>query len=136
MAVKWRSHSESMIADWLDKNNVKWEYEGYEFDYVSRIKGGICEKCGEPAVQKRVYTPDFWLPDYGFFIEVKGQLTSHDRKKMRDFKRSNPGVDVRLLLLANNLLTTGNKNGGRYSDWCEKFGFIYCLRSVEPKWLK
>lgn len=136
MNQKWRSDSERQIAEFLTKNNIKWEYEEYEFDYVSRIKGGICEKCGEPAVQRRVYTPDFYFPDFGFFLEVKGRLTSHDRKKYRDFKRSNPDVDVRLLLLANNLLESGNRDGGRYSDWAEKFGFRYCLRGVDLTWFK
>jgi hypothetical protein len=131
--MSFRSDSERQLAEWLTKQGVKWEYENYEFAYTSRIKGGVCEVCGAPAVQKRLYTPDFFFTDLGWFLEVKGQLSSSDRKKYRDFKKTNPEIDLRFLLLANNLLKAGDKDGGRYSDWCEKFGFRYYLRSLVPK---
>lgn len=135
---KFRSYFEQTIAAWLDKNKIKYEYEQHSFKYKSRIKNGVCEVCGSSAVQLREYTPDFYFPDYGFFVECKGRLDSNDRKKMRDFKRVNPDVDVRILLQSNNLIEagTGRTGGDRYSDWCEKFGFRYALRSIDARWFK
>jgi hypothetical protein len=52
----FRSRLEARYALWLDYMHVNWEYEkeGYVLD-------------GTP------YLPDFWLPDYGLYLEVKGQ---------------------------------------------------------------
>jgi hypothetical protein len=132
--MNFRSFAEQNLADWFDRNGVKYEYETRRYSYVSRIKGGVCEKCGEPAVQNRVYTLDFWLPDYDFGVEVKGRLPSNERKKYRDIKKCNENLDLRFLFLANNKLEKDNEK--RYSDWAEQHGFPYCIRSIEARWFK
>ena len=129
-----RSGAEINVATWLEHNGIEYEYETHKVPYISVIKGGECEKCGGRAVQNRVYTPDFWFPDHGFYIEVKGRLTSSDRKKMRDVKRSNPTLDIRFLFVSNNKITPAKPE--RYSDWADKYGFPYCLRSVERSWFE
>lgn len=48
---------EARWAVFFDTLGVKWEYEKEGFDLG---KSGW-------------YLPDFWLPDYGFWIEIKGQ---------------------------------------------------------------
>jgi hypothetical protein len=129
-----RSGLERQIAAWLDKNGIKYEYESKKIKYTSSVKGGVCPKCGTPAIQNRVYTPDFWFPDHGFFLEAKGRFTSHDRKKMRDVKRSNPELDIRMLFPSNNKIDPGKDD--RYSDWCDKFEFMYSLRGINAEWFK
>lgn len=118
----------------MDQHGIKWEYEARRYSYTSRIKGGVCEKCGEPAVQNRVYTLDFWIPEHEFGIEVKGQLPSNERKKYRDIKKCNPDLDLRFLFLANNRLEKAHDK--RYSDWAEQHGFVYSVRNPNPDWFK
>jgi Phage endonuclease I len=131
--TEMRSGAEINCANWLGANGVEYEYETHKIPYVSVIKGGECEKCGGKAVQNRVYTPDFWLPEYKFYIEVKGRLTSSDRKKMRDVKRCNPKLDIRMLFVSNKITPSKPE---RYSDWSDKYGFPYSLRSVDVNWFK
>jgi hypothetical protein len=63
---KW----ELIVAKWLDKNQIKWEHETKSFEY---------EWNG-----KRNYYPDFYLPDFDFFIEVKGYVTDRDLSKWKN----------------------------------------------------
>lgn len=54
-----RSYEECVIADWLFLNGVRYQYErAYEHDTRS--------------VEYRQYKPDFYLPDYGLYIEHFG----------------------------------------------------------------
>ena len=61
----FRSNFELTVAQQLVKNKIKYEYEKHPIEYI--------KEC--------VYTPDFYLEKYGFFIEVKGQFTAPDRGK-------------------------------------------------------
>lgn len=131
---KFRSFAEQNLATWLEQHEINYEYETHRYSYTSRIKGGVCEKCGGTAVQNRVYTLDFWIPDFKFGIEVKGQLPSNERKKYRDVKKCNPDLDLRFMFLANNKLEKDNAK--RYSDWAEQHGFLYSLRTINPAWFE
>lgn len=57
------------VAKWLDSNNIKWtnEVNGFEYEW----KG------------KRLYYPDFYLPDLDLYIEVKGFERERDRIKWK-----------------------------------------------------
>ena len=59
-----RSQTEIKVAQWLDRIGIAWQYE-------VRIPLGIHN-----------YLPDFYLPEYGIFWEVKGYFREKDRKKM------------------------------------------------------
>ena len=50
---------EVFAVEYLDKKNIDYEYESDYFEYID--KNGI----------KRHYTPDFYLPDFDLYIEVK-----------------------------------------------------------------
>jgi hypothetical protein len=65
--VKLKGKWELIVAKWLDENQIKWEHETKSFEY---------EWNG-----KRNYYPDFYLPDFDFFIEVKGYVTDRDLSK-------------------------------------------------------
>lgn len=63
---RFRSRLEARYAVFFDALGVKWEYEkeGYQ------LRGGIR------------YLPDFWLPDYYSFIEIKGEdANAEERNK-------------------------------------------------------
>lgn len=55
-----KSYQEAQIANWLFLNGVKYEYEA---KYKHKDTGSL---------QRRVYKPDFYLPDYGIYIEHFG----------------------------------------------------------------
>lgn len=67
--IKLKGKWEVIVAKWLDLNNIKWEHETKSFDYEWN---GV-----------RKYYPDFYLPDFDLFIEVKGYETERDRCKWK-----------------------------------------------------
>ncbi len=52
--VLYRSKLEASWAEFFDKNNIRHKYEPEKVDL---------------GIDK--YTPDFWLPDYGLWVEIK-----------------------------------------------------------------
>ena len=68
--VKLKGKWELIVAKWLDDNQIKWEHETNSFEYEWN---GI-----------RNYYPDFYLPDFDFFIEVKGYVTDRDLSKWKN----------------------------------------------------
>lgn len=80
----FRSRSEATFARWCEANQIRWEYE----PYMIRFK------------HNQTYTPDFWLPDFSHFIEVKGAWSGSAKKKMRKAK----DMGFRLLLVPDHLI--------------------------------
>ena len=75
---QWMHSSwELSFAIWLDENNVKWTKKVASFDYF--WKGA-----------NRKYFPDFYLPDFDKYVEVKGYETDRDIEKWK----SVPGLVV------------------------------------------
>ena len=70
--VKLKGGWEIIVAKWLDENNVRWEHETKSFDYEWNVI--------------RKYYPDFYLPDFDLFIEVKGYQTERDLHKWESVK--------------------------------------------------
>lgn len=66
----FRSRLEATFARWCDANAIEWEYE----PYTIRLD------------DTHTYTPDFWLPEYSYFIEVKGVWAGSAKKKLRKAK--------------------------------------------------
>ena len=67
--IKLKGKWELIVAQWLDENRVKWEHETKSFQYEWN---GL-----------RSYYPDFYLPDFDFYIEVKGYVTERDLSKWK-----------------------------------------------------
>jgi len=83
--VSMDSSWESIMAMRLDEINVKWERdENMKLKYLSK------------SGRKRNYIPDFYLPDYDIYIEVKGYWTDAAKHKMQDVQKRNP---VKILIL-------------------------------------
>ncbi|MBK26148.1 MAG: hypothetical protein CME70_19275 [Halobacteriovorax sp.] len=79
LEVSMDSSWETAFAKRLDELGVKWvRDESMHFLYHT-IRG-----------RKRKYIPDFYLPDYGVYIEVKGYWTDAARHKMKDVQEKNP----------------------------------------------
>lgn len=63
--IRMRSGWEVKTAYYLDRGSIRWFYESIWIDL------------GESK-----YLPDFYLPDYGIFIEVKGRTKGPDLSKV------------------------------------------------------
>lgn len=74
-----RSIWEANFAKWLHLSNVKWKYESRTFDL------GDC-----------TYTPDFYLPEFDSYIEIKGYLTDYARNKINKFKKLYNDINFKL----------------------------------------
>ena len=72
----FRSKMEANVARYYSK--IHWEYEGQEFEFKGIKRGN------------RFYRPDFYLPAYDLWIEVKGYFRPGDKTKLRRFKRYFP----------------------------------------------
>lgn len=120
-AVKagYRSNFEKEIAEALEKDGGKFEYEPKE---------GIIEWIPKP----KKYLPDFVLSN-GIIVEAKGRLTVFDRVKHLMIKAQYPKLDIRFVFQFDNKLHKGSKT--RYSEWCEKNGFPYAFKKVPKAWI-
>lgn len=56
------------FAKLLDKRNINWEYTKHQFDYLYNDE-----------IHK--YNPDFYLPEFDTYIEIKGYPTKRDIAK-------------------------------------------------------
>jgi hypothetical protein len=72
----YRSKSEAIFARWCNSNCIEWEYERYMFKFIDN----------------KTYTPDFWLPEYSHFVEVKGRWGGSAKRKLRKAAQSQIGV--------------------------------------------
>ena len=55
-----RSSWEVKFAEWLDSQNIEYEYEKLKFNYFDPVRN-----------MNRTYYPDFYLPKYDMCVEVK-----------------------------------------------------------------
>lgn len=72
---RFRSRLEARWAVFFTALRIKWQYE---------VQGYLL------GDQKRPYLPDFWLPDLGVWVEVKGEMAALDVDLM-DLAVSRPG---------------------------------------------
>ena len=76
---------EVALAKKLDELGIKWHRDESMILEYRTVRG-----------RKRKYIPDFYLPDYDLYVEVKGYWTDAARHKMKDVQERNP---VRILIL-------------------------------------
>lgn len=68
---RFRSRLEARWAVFFDAMGIAWQYEaqGYELDDRLQVLG---------ITDAIYYLPDFWLPEFNLYAEVKGSLTDHE----------------------------------------------------------
>ena len=76
---------EAKLAVLLDRLEIKWD-RGYHLVLEYRT----------PRVLKRKYIPDFYLPDYDIYVEVKGYWTDAAKLKVADVEQRH---GIKLLIL-------------------------------------
>jgi hypothetical protein len=75
-----RSSWEIAYAKYLDQRGIKWVYEPKAFDL------GNC-----------TYTPDFYLPEFNLYIEIKGYKSDIFNTKIKLFKKIYPTIIIDVL---------------------------------------
>ena len=116
----FRSRFELEFAQYLAKNKIKYKYEKDKFRYIVPIKS---------------YTPDFYLVEYGFYLELKGNLDVTDRVKHLLVKEQNESLDVRFIFPnSKKKIYKGSKT--TYANWCDRHGFLYADNRIPNIWLK
>ena len=68
--LPFRSSWEANFAKWLDLSGIKWKYESRTFN-----------------LGNTTYTPDFYLPEFDCYIEIKGYWRKDAKQKVNKFKR-------------------------------------------------
>lgn len=70
--IKLDSGAELFFAKFLDKNNIKWVKNSKQyFSFIDR------------SGKQRKYYPDFYLPDYNWWVEIKGKRFSRPDDDLR-----------------------------------------------------
>lgn len=132
--VIYKSNYEKKQAEWLTKHNIKFEYEPHSLDYMDSVYNAHCEDCGSQNVcSVRSYTPDFYLPDTGIYVETKGKLDAPTRTKMQQVCNQRQ-EDIRIVFMRDNWLTRKHKMN--YSRWCELKGITFAVGNIPLEWGK
>ena len=72
-----RSSWEIKFAMWMDLSNIKWKYEPRFFE-----------------LKKSTYTPDFYLPEFDCYIEIKGYWRKDAKQKFVQFKKIYNNISI------------------------------------------
>ena len=83
------NESEQEFARILDFYKISWDYEPTTFPIAWDEEGYVRES----------FTPDFFLPDYGVFIELttmKQSLVTKKNRKVRLFEQHYPDIPIKL----------------------------------------
>ena len=128
-----RSGFETRVGIDLEKRGISFSYELRSFSYKSKPYNAECTECGSKEVwETRKYTPDFFFLN-GVIVEAKGHWKPKERKLLMALRESNPELDIRMVFMRDNWLTT--KHVQRYSDWCDKRGIKWAIGTVPGEWV-
>jgi hypothetical protein len=87
--IPFANESEREFTRILDFYEIKWDYEPTTFPIAWDDEGYVRES----------FTPDFYLPDYGLFIELttmKQSLVTKKNRKVRLFEQHYPNIPIKL----------------------------------------
>jgi hypothetical protein len=117
---KFKSGLEEKVADQIAAQGLDVVYERARVYYMY------------PA-RRAEYRPDFVLPN-NIIIEAKGIFDAADRQKHLLIKRQHPEIDIRFVFQRDQPLYKGSPT--KYSEWCQKFGYKYCIGTIPESWFK
>jgi hypothetical protein len=86
---RFANQAELECAKILDFYGVPWDYEPRTFVLERDEEGQVVE----------AFTPDFYLPEQGLYLEVtvmKQSLVTRKNRKLRKIRQQYPGVKVKL----------------------------------------
>jgi hypoxanthine phosphoribosyltransferase len=88
--ARFANRSERRFARILDFYRLRWEYEPHTFPIRWDASGEVVES----------FTPDFWLPEIGEYLELttlRQCLVTRKNRKVRRFRALYPDRRIRLL---------------------------------------
>jgi len=97
--IYFYSRWEANIARLFNYLGIKWIYQPKTFDLGSQN-----------------YTPDFYLPDYNIYIEVKNFLWKYSKIRDRKFRKLYPDMNL-ILLLKKDYLELEKKYSRLIENW-------------------
>jgi hypothetical protein len=83
-------NSQEQLARLFDFSGIRWEYEPHTFVLSVYDRG----------VTTEAFTPDFWLPDHGTYIEVttmRQGLVTRKNRKVRRLRDLHPELTIRIV---------------------------------------
>lgn len=83
----FRSSWEANIARLFNSLDIKWEYESKRFNFPD-VESGVLS-----------YQPDFYLPTYDRWIEVKGWMDEKSKIRLDMFRKYYPEESSKLILI-------------------------------------
>ena len=86
----WANSTEQHFASLLDSYGIEWEHEPHKFPIAFDEEGNPVE----------FFTPDFYLPDTGEYIELtvlKQALCTRKNRKLRLMKALYPEIRCRII---------------------------------------
>jgi len=90
LGVSFAHRSERRFARILDFYRLRWEYEPHTFPLRFSEDGSAVES----------FTPDFWLPEIGTYLELthlRKANSSRKDGKLRRFRQLHPDKRIRVL---------------------------------------
>lgn len=97
--IYFYSRWEANIARLFNYLGIKWIYQPRTFNLGSQN-----------------YTPDFYLPDYNIYIEIKNFLWKYSKIRDRKFRKLYPDINL-ILLLKKNYLEIEKKYSHLIKNW-------------------
>lgn len=79
--ICFRSSWEILFAQFLDLSGIKYKYESKTFD-----------------LGNTTYTPDFYLPEFDLYIEIKGWWRDNAKKKFKIFKKNYSDKNIKIFM--------------------------------------
>lgn len=130
--VLFRSQYERKIREWLEAQRIPFKYEPQALDIVvAEGPSAYCDSCGSRDIlRKTEYTPDFYFPKTGVWMEAKGKFDARARKIALAMQKQWPHMDYRILLQRDNWMTS--KKVRRYTDWLEAHQIPYAVGAYPP----
>jgi hypothetical protein len=130
--VLFRSQYERKIREWLEVYGHPFKYEPKVLALTVAETGDVfCGACSSKQIWRRTtYTPDFYFPETGVYMEAKGKFDPRARKVALAVKDQWPLLDYRILLQRDNWMT--GKKVRRYSDWLKKHEIPFAVGKYPP----
>jgi hypothetical protein len=118
----YRSKLEVSIVKQLYKEKRSFGYETEKLKYTVPSRNAT-------------YTPDIIIKTKTgnkIYVEIKGRLTTANRRTALLAREQNPGIDLRFVFALDNKIRKNSKT--RYSDWCTKNNFVYAFKQIPQDW--
>lgn len=101
----------------LKSRGIKYTYETLEVPYVLY----------------KTYNPDWYVSEYGFYVETKGLLDRDSKAKMVAVKKQHPDLDIRFVFMYPDKKIPGTKQ--THAQWADKNGYKWADGVIPEEWL-